>query len=223
MAIVRSFLLDLFNSTFLTDFLAEAFCDLIFSAWGTIRVSSSRAQLQPHPTFIEIRCSYDGMEDKRIMGMQLDKPSSALYVAFSTCVIKVPLGRCERHGKCKKYVFGGGCQRPGHWASCSTPECHFVLFSPKGLHSIQGPILRMGEGERGVHTAGPWLQVSKGSGWKGCEALAVVPGSLGQSYLKHEAFREGKSVGSVCFYLISIHLRNVTNFFDVNSQLIGNC
>ncbi|XP_041256154.1 semaphorin-6A isoform X3 [Onychostruthus taczanowskii] len=49
-----------------------------------------------------VRCSYDGMEDKRIMGMQLDKPSSALYVAFSTCIIKVPLGRCERHGKCKK-------------------------------------------------------------------------------------------------------------------------
>ncbi|XP_030114844.1 semaphorin-6A isoform X5 [Taeniopygia guttata] len=48
------------------------------------------------------KCSYDGMEDKRIMGMQLDKPSSAVYVAFSTCVIKVPLGRCERHSKCKK-------------------------------------------------------------------------------------------------------------------------
>ncbi|XP_035424930.1 semaphorin-6A isoform X3 [Cygnus atratus] len=48
------------------------------------------------------KCSYDGVEDKRIVGMQLDKPSSALYVAFSTCVIKVPLGRCEHHGKCKK-------------------------------------------------------------------------------------------------------------------------
>ncbi|XP_074851087.1 semaphorin-6A isoform X4 [Carettochelys insculpta] len=48
------------------------------------------------------KCSYDGVEDKRIMGMQLDKQSSSLYVAFSTCVIKIPLGRCERHGKCKK-------------------------------------------------------------------------------------------------------------------------
>ncbi|XP_071436618.1 semaphorin-6A isoform X3 [Pithys albifrons albifrons] len=48
------------------------------------------------------KCSYDGMEDKRIVGMQLDKPSSALYIAFSTCAIRVPLGRCERHGKCKK-------------------------------------------------------------------------------------------------------------------------
>nr|XP_056703933.1 semaphorin-6A isoform X3 [Euleptes europaea] len=48
------------------------------------------------------KCSYDGVEDKRIIGMQLDKQSSALYVAFSTCLIRVPLGRCERHGKCKK-------------------------------------------------------------------------------------------------------------------------
>ncbi|XP_054445901.1 semaphorin-6A isoform X2 [Pteronotus mesoamericanus] len=48
------------------------------------------------------KCSYDGVEDKRIMGLQLDKASNSLYVAFSTCVIKVPLGRCERHGKCKK-------------------------------------------------------------------------------------------------------------------------
>lgn len=39
------------------------------------------------------------------MGMELDRASGSLYVAFSTCVIKVPLGRCERHGKCKKYVF----------------------------------------------------------------------------------------------------------------------
>ncbi|XP_077200471.1 semaphorin-6A isoform X4 [Paroedura picta] len=48
------------------------------------------------------KCSYDGVEDKRIIGMQLDKQSTALYVAFSTCLIRVPLGRCERHGKCKK-------------------------------------------------------------------------------------------------------------------------
>ncbi|KAM6150196.1 semaphorin-6A isoform 2-T2 [Erethizon dorsatum] len=48
------------------------------------------------------KCSYDGVEDKRIMGMQLDRASRSLYVAFSTCVVKVPLGRCERHGKCKK-------------------------------------------------------------------------------------------------------------------------
>nr|XP_033784934.1 semaphorin-6A isoform X2 [Geotrypetes seraphini] len=48
------------------------------------------------------KCNYDGVEDRRIVGMHLDKHSNSLYVAFSTCVILVPFGRCERHGKCKK-------------------------------------------------------------------------------------------------------------------------
>lgn len=49
-----------------------------------------------------IRCSIDGVEDKRIVGMQLDKQGNSLFVAFSSCVVKVPLSRCEWHGKCKK-------------------------------------------------------------------------------------------------------------------------
>ncbi|RXM96791.1 Semaphorin-6A, partial [Acipenser ruthenus] len=48
------------------------------------------------------KCSIDGVEDKRIVGMQLDKQGNSLFVAFSSCVVKVPLSRCEWHGKCKK-------------------------------------------------------------------------------------------------------------------------
>ncbi|XP_032873365.1 semaphorin-6A isoform X3 [Amblyraja radiata] len=48
------------------------------------------------------KCSIDGVEDRRIVGMLLDKPSNALFVAFSTCVVRMPLARCERHNKCKK-------------------------------------------------------------------------------------------------------------------------
>uniref|UniRef100_UPI00398E876D semaphorin-6A-like isoform X5 n=1 Tax=Pristiophorus japonicus TaxID=55135 RepID=UPI00398E876D len=48
------------------------------------------------------KCSVDGVEDRRIVGMQLDKPSNSLFVAFSTCVVRVPLARCERYSKCKK-------------------------------------------------------------------------------------------------------------------------
>ncbi|KAG8598106.1 hypothetical protein GDO81_002499 [Engystomops pustulosus] len=48
------------------------------------------------------KCNYEGTEDKRIIGMQLDKQNNALYVAFSTCIVWVPLARCERHMKCKK-------------------------------------------------------------------------------------------------------------------------
>uniref|UniRef100_A0A8C2L1Q1 Semaphorin 6A n=1 Tax=Cyprinus carpio TaxID=7962 RepID=A0A8C2L1Q1_CYPCA len=47
-------------------------------------------------------CSIDGVEDKRIISMQIDSRSHSLFVAFSSCVVKVPLSRCERHGECKK-------------------------------------------------------------------------------------------------------------------------
>nr|KAF6490922.1 semaphorin 6A [Molossus molossus] len=74
-----------------------------------IAVDTAAGPYQNHTVvFLEMsvynpeKCSYDGVEDKRIMGLQLDKASNSLFVAFSTCVIKVPLGRCERHGKCKK-------------------------------------------------------------------------------------------------------------------------
>ncbi|XP_005919152.1 semaphorin-6A isoform X1 [Simochromis diagramma] len=48
------------------------------------------------------KCSIDGVEDKRIVGIQIDSKSHALWVAFTSCVVKVPLSRCERHGRCKK-------------------------------------------------------------------------------------------------------------------------
>ncbi|KAM9810850.1 semaphorin-6A [Neosynchiropus ocellatus] len=48
------------------------------------------------------KCSIDGVDDKRIIGMQIDSKSHALWVAFTSCVVKVPLSRCERHGRCKK-------------------------------------------------------------------------------------------------------------------------
>uniref|UniRef100_A0A8C1MYV9 Semaphorin 6A n=1 Tax=Cyprinus carpio TaxID=7962 RepID=A0A8C1MYV9_CYPCA len=47
-------------------------------------------------------CSIDGVEDKRIISMQIDSRSHSLFVAFSSCVVKVPLSRCELHGECKK-------------------------------------------------------------------------------------------------------------------------
>ncbi|XP_062399700.1 semaphorin-6A isoform X3 [Sardina pilchardus] len=48
------------------------------------------------------KCSIDGVEDKRIVSMQIDSSGHSLFVAFTSCVVKVPLSRCHRHGKCKK-------------------------------------------------------------------------------------------------------------------------
>ncbi|XP_036704236.1 semaphorin-6A isoform X3 [Balaenoptera musculus] len=80
------------------------------------------------------KCSYDGVEDKRIMGMQLDKASSSLYVAFSTCVIKVPLGRCERHGKCKKLTFEQDIERGN---TDGLGDCHNSFVA---LNDISTPL-----------------------------------------------------------------------------------
>uniref|UniRef100_A0A3Q3R5N2 Semaphorin-6A n=2 Tax=Monopterus albus TaxID=43700 RepID=A0A3Q3R5N2_MONAL len=75
------------------------------------------------------KCSVDGIDDKRIIGMQLDSKSHTLWVAFASCVVKVPLSRCERHGKCKKsciasrdpycgWVSEGACRQVvGHMKS----------------------------------------------------------------------------------------------------------
>ncbi|XP_053450658.1 semaphorin-6D isoform X7 [Nycticebus coucang] len=48
------------------------------------------------------KCSAENEEDKKVIALQLDKDHHALYVAFSSCVIRIPLSRCERYGSCKK-------------------------------------------------------------------------------------------------------------------------
>uniref|UniRef100_UPI00398ECDA9 semaphorin-6C-like n=1 Tax=Pristiophorus japonicus TaxID=55135 RepID=UPI00398ECDA9 len=47
------------------------------------------------------RCNLKG-EDRRIVGLELDKDHHALFVGFPGCVIRVPLSRCESYGKCKQ-------------------------------------------------------------------------------------------------------------------------
>ncbi|KAM6180774.1 semaphorin-6D isoform 5-T5 [Erethizon dorsatum] len=48
------------------------------------------------------KCNAENEEDKKVLSLQLDKDHHALYVAFLSCVIRIPLSRCERYGLCKK-------------------------------------------------------------------------------------------------------------------------
>ncbi|XP_034351082.1 semaphorin-6D isoform X11 [Arvicanthis niloticus] len=48
------------------------------------------------------KCSAETEEDRKVISLQLDKDHHALYVAFSSCVVRIPLSRCERYGSCKK-------------------------------------------------------------------------------------------------------------------------
>ncbi|XP_048086181.1 semaphorin-6D-like [Alosa alosa] len=47
------------------------------------------------------KCDVQG-DDRRVLGLELDKEHHALFVAFSTCVIRVPLSRCRNYGTCKR-------------------------------------------------------------------------------------------------------------------------
>uniref|UniRef100_A0AAX7TDL7 Sema domain-containing protein n=1 Tax=Astatotilapia calliptera TaxID=8154 RepID=A0AAX7TDL7_ASTCA len=70
------------------------------------------------------KCSIDGVEDKRIVGIQIDSKSHALWVAFTSCVVKVPLSRCERHGRCKK--------------SCIASRDPYCGWVPEGTIEVKG-------------------------------------------------------------------------------------
>uniref|UniRef100_A0A3Q4MSD7 Semaphorin 6Cb n=1 Tax=Neolamprologus brichardi TaxID=32507 RepID=A0A3Q4MSD7_NEOBR len=47
------------------------------------------------------KCNVQG-EDRRVLGIELDRDHHALFVAFSSCVIRVPLSRCSEYSHCKK-------------------------------------------------------------------------------------------------------------------------
>uniref|UniRef100_A0A8C1RWJ5 Sema domain, transmembrane domain (TM), and cytoplasmic domain, (semaphorin) 6D n=1 Tax=Cyprinus carpio TaxID=7962 RepID=A0A8C1RWJ5_CYPCA len=40
--------------------------------------------------------------ERGVLGLELDKEHHALFVAFSSCIIRVPLSRCAQHGTCKR-------------------------------------------------------------------------------------------------------------------------
>ncbi|XP_054849718.1 semaphorin-6A-like [Eublepharis macularius] len=71
------------------------------------------------------KCQYKGWNDPKIMSMKLDKPSDALYVAFRTCVIKVPLARCHFNGKCKKACIANRDPYCG-WVK-ESEECKYLI------------------------------------------------------------------------------------------------
>ncbi|XP_032906173.1 semaphorin-6D isoform X2 [Amblyraja radiata] len=58
--------------------------------------------LEEMDVFNPLKCSSTNEDDRKVLGLQLDKDHHALFVAFSSCVIRVPLSHCEHHGTCKK-------------------------------------------------------------------------------------------------------------------------
>ncbi|XP_075431781.1 semaphorin-6D isoform X3 [Ascaphus truei] len=52
------------------------------------------------------KCYGDSEEDRKVLSLQMDRDHHVLFVAFSSCVVRIPLSRCERYGSCKRSCIG---------------------------------------------------------------------------------------------------------------------
>uniref|UniRef100_A0A8C3AJP6 Semaphorin 6D n=1 Tax=Cyclopterus lumpus TaxID=8103 RepID=A0A8C3AJP6_CYCLU len=58
--------------------------------------------LEEIDVFNTAKCLSNHEDDKRVLSLHVDKEAHSLYVAYSSCVIRIPLSRCERHSSCHK-------------------------------------------------------------------------------------------------------------------------
>lgn len=63
--------------------------------------STQEHELMLTADVLRCRCNVWG-EDRRVLGLELDRDHHAVFVAFSGCVIRVPLSRCSDFSTCKK-------------------------------------------------------------------------------------------------------------------------
>ncbi|KAL0984831.1 hypothetical protein UPYG_G00147740 [Umbra pygmaea] len=103
------------------------------------RVLKILASTQPNTSFstqlledIDVynptKCNIRG-EDRRVLGLELDREHHALFVAFSSCVIRVPLSRCANYGSCKKSCLSS---RDPYCVWQSTGNCATVVPGFRG-------------------------------------------------------------------------------------------
>uniref|UniRef100_A0A9J7YL18 Semaphorin 6Cb n=1 Tax=Cyprinus carpio carpio TaxID=630221 RepID=A0A9J7YL18_CYPCA len=81
------------------------------------------------------KCNVRG-EDRRILGLELDKDHHALFVAFSSCVIRVPLSRCSDYDICKKSCLSS---RDPYCIWLSAGNCATVAPGFKPTQSLTQP------------------------------------------------------------------------------------
>uniref|UniRef100_A0A8C8F3C4 Sema domain-containing protein n=1 Tax=Oncorhynchus tshawytscha TaxID=74940 RepID=A0A8C8F3C4_ONCTS len=103
--------------------------------------------------FNRAKCLSNSEDDRHILSLHVDRDTHSVYVAFSSCVVRMPLSRCERHTNCHKSCIAsrdpycgwmphGACERilPG----CKTViGCDCVC---RGVWEIQA-----GEANQMVH------------------------------------------------------------------------
>ncbi|XP_067352034.1 semaphorin 6D isoform X2 [Channa argus] len=125
--------------------------------------------LEEIDVFNRAKCLSNREDDKRVLSLHVDKGTHSLYVAYSSCVIRIPLSRCERHSPCHKSCIAsrdpycgwkphGACERiePGvlsgyeqdvdfgnsaHLGDCRDMEFSSAPFTVQPSGPIHPPVL----------------------------------------------------------------------------------
>ncbi|XP_027035370.1 sema domain, transmembrane domain (TM), and cytoplasmic domain, (semaphorin) 6D, like isoform X8 [Tachysurus fulvidraco] len=78
--------------------------------------------LEEMDVFNQAKCLSNSEDDRHVLSFHMDRETHTLYVAFSSCVVRIPLSRCERHQHCHKsciasrdpycgWMSHGACER----------------------------------------------------------------------------------------------------------------
>lgn len=67
------------------------------SRWAGMDQDQGHNELCPVP-----RCGRDTEDERRLLGLELDKAAGSLLLAFPPCVARVPVARCQQHSGCMK-------------------------------------------------------------------------------------------------------------------------
>ncbi|XP_028834910.1 sema domain, transmembrane domain (TM), and cytoplasmic domain, (semaphorin) 6C isoform X2 [Denticeps clupeoides] len=106
--------------------------------------SFSSQLLEDIDVYNPTKCNVRG-EDRRVLALELDKDHHSLFVAFTSCVIRVPLSRCAKYGGCKK--------------SCLSSRDPYCIWLRTGICATVAPGSKLGF-EQDVESGYPQYPVS---------------------------------------------------------------
>ncbi|NXL95523.1 SEM6B protein, partial [Alectura lathami] len=103
--------------------------------------------LEEFETYQPGRCGRDTEDERRLLGLELDKTAGSLLLAFPPCVARVPVARCQQHSGCIKNCLGS---RDPYCGWTTEGSCVFLEPSPRTAFEQDiagGSTLHLGECE----------------------------------------------------------------------------
>uniref|UniRef100_A0A8C3SKW2 Semaphorin 6B n=1 Tax=Chelydra serpentina TaxID=8475 RepID=A0A8C3SKW2_CHESE len=137
---------------------------------GTILKFLITPNVSASPTAVSAR-TQPSEDERKLLGMELDKATGSLLLAFPPCVVRVPTARCQQHSGCMKNCLGSRDPYCG-W----TPEgsCVFLETSTRAVFEQDiggGSTSHLGECE-GKRSRARW----PGGGGGSCRGEACTAG-----------------------------------------------